>query len=141
MKRIIIDSCIWIGAFIKKDKYHRNGKEVLKWLEEQQNVKVLVPIGVIYEVTASIMENKYGGFRKAKMVFDLFLNHEKFDIYYNSEQMFQEIENIFKKYEIFSLVDSTIILLYINKNCHILFSTDNDFNHCNFVNKLEIPIF
>lgn len=26
MKKIIVDSCIWISAFIAKDKYHENGK-------------------------------------------------------------------------------------------------------------------
>lgn len=141
MDRVIADSSIWIGAFVKKDKWHKNGKKFLEWLEKQENVRVIVPVGVIYEVIAGILEKYDGGFEKANKALDLFVTHEKFEIYYNTEESFNEANNIFKKYKVFSLVDSTIVVLYVNKKCNILFSTDSDYNCCStFITRLEYPV-
>ena len=141
MRNIIVDSSIWIGAFVEKDKYHENGKAFLEWFKIQNNIKVIVPIGVVYEVIAGILEKTYGGFNKADKAFDFLMKHNKFEIYYNTESSLKEITRIFKKYKVFSLVDSTIVMLYINKKCEILFSTDNDYNSCSsFINRLEFPI-
>lgn len=140
MKTVIVDSNIWIGAFIKKDKWHENGKRFLQWLHKEKNIRVIVPIGVIYEVIGDILEKSYGGFEKANKALNLFMTHKKFEIYYNTEESFNEANNIFEKYEVFSLVDSTIVVLYITKKCNILFSTDSDYNCCPFIIRLEFPV-
>lgn len=140
MKTIIVDTNIWIGAFIKKDKWHENGKKFLQWLQKEKEVRVIVPIGVIYEVIAGILNKTQGGFQKADKALDLFMRHKKFEIYYNTEDSFEEVQNIFKQYKEFSLVDSTIVLLYENKKCNILFSTDEDYNCCVFINRFEYPV-
>ena len=140
MKTVITDSCIWIDAFITKDKWHENGKKFLQWLHKEKNIRVIVPIGVIYEVIASILNKSYGGFDKASKALNLFMKDKKFEIYYNTEESFQEAQNVFKQYRKFSLVDSTIVVLYENKKCNILFSTDDDYNRCTFINRLEFPV-
>lgn len=140
MKTIIVDTNIWIGAFIKKDKWHENGKKFLQWLQKEKEVRVIVPIGVIYEVIAGILNKTQGGFQKANKALDLFMRHKKFEIYYNTEDSFEEVQNIFKQYKGFSLVDSTIVLMYENKKCNILFSTDEDYNCCVFINRFEFPV-
>jgi len=68
------------------------------------------------------------------------MRYPNFEIYYNTEESFKEVQNVFKLYKKFSLVDSTIVILYENKGCNILFSTDSDYNHCPFINRLEFPI-
>ena len=98
MKIVIADSSIWIGAFISKDKWHVNGKKFLEWLNKEKNVRVIVPIGVIYEVIASILNNSYGGFDKANKALNLFMTYKNFEIYYNTEDSFQEAQNVFKQY-------------------------------------------
>ncbi len=141
MERIIVDSGIWQGAFIKKDKWHKNGKKLLEWLDKEKNVLVIVPIGVIYEVIAGILNYSYGGFKKANKALNMFLNHSRLEIYYNTEDLFPQVCKIFERYEILSLVDATIILLYINKSCNVLFSTDSHFDGIPSIKKLEYPIF
>lgn len=140
MKTVITDANIWIGAFISKDKWHKNGKKFLQWLQSEKEVRVIIPIGVIYEVIAHIINNRYGGFEKADKALDLFMKHKKFDIYYNTEESFQVVQKIFKRYEEFSLVDSTIILLYENSGCSLLYSTDGGYDRCTFINRLEFPV-
>jgi len=140
MKIVIADSGIFIGAFITKDKWHENGKRFLQWLNKQKNVRVILPIGVIYEVIAGILNKVNGGFEKAFKALELFMTYPDFEIYYNTEESFKEVRNIFKKYKKFSLVDSTIVILYENKGCNILISTDSDYNCCPFINRLEFPI-
>lgn len=140
-KRIITDSSIWIGAFVEKDKWHENGKIFLEWLKQHNDVLVQIPLGVIYEVIAGILEKSYGGFEKANKALDLFMTHKQVEIYYITEESLIEVNKIFKQYKVFSLVDSSIVLLYINKKCEILFSTDSDYNCCaSFINRLEFPI-
>ncbi len=140
MKIIIADSGIWIGAFIKGDKWHQNGKKFLEWLNKEERVRVIIPIGVIYEVIAAILNKTNGGFEKANKALELFMTSQNFEIYYNTEESFKEVKNIFRKYKVFSLVDSTIVILYANKGCNILFSTDSGYNTCPFINRLEFPI-
>ncbi|KKK40334.1 hypothetical protein LCGC14_0786520 [marine sediment metagenome] len=140
MKIVIADSNIWIGAFVSKDKWHKNGKRFLEWLYNQKNIRVIVPIGVVYEVIARILNNTDGGFEKANKAFELFMTYPDFEIYYNTEESFNEVKNVFQKYKKFSLVDSTIVILYENKGCNILFSTDSDYNACPFIYRLEFPI-
>lgn len=140
MNIVIADASIWIGAFVKKDKWHENGKKFLQWLQRQENIRVIIPIGVIYEVVAGILNKPYGGYQKANKAVELFERHKDFEIYYNTEESYQEVLRIFRTYEELSLVDSTIVLLYKNKRCSILFSTDKHFNSCTFINKLEFPI-
>jgi len=140
MKIVIADANIWIGAFIHKDRYHQNGKKFLLWLESKKDVRVIIPIGVVYEVIAYVLNSQYGGFEKAEKALDLFMTHEKFDVYYNTEESFQAAQDIFRRYNVFSLVDSTIIVLYENLGCSLLYSTDGDYNHCTFINRLEFPV-
>ncbi len=113
----------------------------MEWLEQQKDIRVVVPIGVIYEVIASILEKPQGSFEKANKALDIFMTHKKFEIYYNTEESFNEAKNIFKKYKVFSLVDLTIVVLYINKKCKSLFSTDRDYDRCSsFISRLEFPV-
>ncbi|MBD3196748.1 MAG: PIN domain-containing protein [Candidatus Lokiarchaeota archaeon] len=140
MKTVIADASIWIGALVKKDKWHENGKKFLKWVDNEANIRVIIPIGIIYEVIAGILNKSYGGFEKANKVLKLFMNHKKFEVYYNTENSFQEVIDIFRQYKIFSLVDATIVIFYENKKFDLLFTTDKDFDSCSFINKLEYPV-
>lgn len=140
MKKIIIDSSIWIGAFISKDKWHENGKKVLEWLQKEKSIRVIIPIGIIYEVIAGIINKPHGGFSKADQVLDLFMTDDRFEIFYNTEESFLEAQNIFKIYQGLSLVDATIVLLYENQNCTILYSTADEYKNINFITCLKFPV-
>ncbi len=91
MKSVIVDTSIWIGAFITKDRYHENGKKLLQWLHKEKNIRIIVPIGVIYEVIAGILNKPYGGFDAANKALELFMKHKKFEVYHNTEESFQEV--------------------------------------------------
>ncbi len=140
MRKIIVDSSIWIGAFVSKDRWHDNGKKVFEWLEREKDVEVIVPIGVIYEVISGILNKSYGGFKKADKALKLFMTHERFRIFYNTEESFTEVQEIFRRYERFSLVDATIVLLYENQKCSMLFTTAEEYNSCTFITHYKFPV-
>ncbi|MHA1291771.1 MAG: hypothetical protein ACTSQJ_03770 [Promethearchaeota archaeon] len=109
-------------------------------MNKEKDIRVILPIGIIYEVIAGILNKPYGGFEKANKALELFMRHRNIEIYYNTEDSFQEVQKIFKLYKNLSLVDSTIVFFYINKRCNILFSTDKHYNSCSFINRLLFPV-
>lgn len=137
MKKIIVDSCIWINAFIAKDKYHENGKKFLDWIKIQENIKILITDFIISETLAFIRKRTEP--IKANEVINFFLKYEKIEIYYNTEEIFKEAIEIFKKYTQLSLVDSSTIIVYLNQNCDYLLSFDDGFDSYREINRVSMP--
>ncbi|MFX1259845.1 MAG: type II toxin-antitoxin system VapC family toxin [Promethearchaeota archaeon] len=137
MKKIIVDSCYWITAFAARDKYHKIGKKFLRWLKKQEKIKILITDFIIIE-TLSFIRRKADPI-KANEVIDFFLKYEKIEIYYNDEEIFNEAIEIFKKYTKLSLVDCTIVIVYLNQKCDYLLSYDYGFDTYQEIIRFEQP--
>ena len=136
MKRSIVDSSIWISIFVDKNEI---GKEFSKWYEiqEGETSQIIITYGVMTEVIAMVLKKK--GFKKAKRVLDMFLDSEKVQIYNKSLEFYEDIINVFNRYEVLSLVDAEIVLIYHLLKCNQLVSTDSGFNHCEGIDVYRIP--
>jgi len=40
MRKVIIDSGIWIGAFVSKDRWHENGKRFYNGYKKKKRLKL-----------------------------------------------------------------------------------------------------
>ena len=112
MKKIIVDSCVWIAVYLKKDKYHQRGKYFFDWLEEQDKVKIVINDFIISE-TLTFLKRKGNKFPKSiSEIIKLFEKDERIDIFYTSKDLFNEAIGVFKKYEELSVIDSIIFSFY-----------------------------
>jgi len=68
------------------------------------------------------------------------MTDKRFEIFYNTEESFLEAHNIFRRYKGLSLIDSTIVLLYENQKCSILYSTANEYRGISFITCLKFPV-
>jgi len=84
MKIIIVDSGVWISAFLKKDKYHPQGKKFLIWLNSQNYIKIVSTDYIISEILAYL--RRKADPLLANDALEMMLNHEKIDVYYSNEK-------------------------------------------------------
>ncbi len=127
MKKIIVDSCVWIAVYLKKDKYHQKGKYFFDWLGEQDNVKIIINDFIISE-TLTFLKRKGRNFPKSiNEVIELFQNDRRIDIFYTSKDLFNEAIRVFKKYEDLSVVDSIIFSFYFVIEPNYLLTYDKRF--------------
>lgn len=127
MKKIIVDSCVWISVYLKKDKYHQKGKYFFDWLGDQKNIKIIINDFIISE-TLTFLRNKGGAFPKSiNEIIELFQNDKRIELFYTSKDLFDKSINIFKKYEELSVVDSIIFLFYFIVEPNYLLTYDKRF--------------
>lgn len=138
IKKIIVDSCVWISAFYKKDKYYEKGKLFLDWLKKQNDIQIIITDNIITE-TLTFIRRKAKNPSLVNKIIDIFLDDDRIEIYYTPEIVFLKALNIFQRYEKLSMVDSTIIVFYINLNPDYLLSYDETFNSYKELIRYEQP--
>lgn len=108
MKKIIVDSCVWIAVYLKKDKYHQRGKYFFDWLEEQDKVKIIINDFIISE-TLTFLKRKGKKFPKSiSEIIKLFQKDERIDIFYTSKDLFNEAIGVFKYILVYSFLFSIV---------------------------------
>lgn len=138
MKQIIVDSCVWIAAFYKRDKNHDRGKKFLDWFNKHESIKVIITDYIISE-TLTYLRKKTKNSKSVKEVIDLFLEDERFEIYFTLENFFYNAMEIFKKYEKLSFIDSASVVFYFNLKPDYLLSYDSGFNAFKNIVRFEHP--
>ncbi len=138
MKIIIVDSGIWISAFLKKDKHHDKGSKFLTWLNSQNTIRIVITDYIISEILAYL--RRKADPLLANNALDMILTHEKIDVYYSSEEIFDKSVEIFKKYKQFSLVDATIVFFYLKLECDYLISYESGFNSFREIKTVGTPL-
>jgi len=136
MKKTIVDSNIWISLHVENNEI---GRKFRNWFKSQdeKKIQIIVTYGIITEVIAMVLKKK--GFKKAKSILEEFINSEKIRIYNKSIELFDDIVQIFNTYEVLSLVDAELVLLYHNLRCNQLISTDKGFKYCHGIDIYSIP--
>ncbi len=139
MRKTLVDTGHWVGAFYEKDKWNKEGKLFRKWFEKQDGntSRIIITYGILTEVIARLI--KKIGFKKTNKVLDFILTSNKIDIYDESKILKTQIYEIFKQFEGFSLVDSEILVIYRNLSCDGIFTTAKEFRQCAGVNSYMYP--
>lgn len=127
MKKIIVDSCVWIAYYLKKDKFHKKAEYFLSWLEDQEDIKIIINEYILSETLTFLRRKVRSSLKNLKKVMDFFLNDERIDLFYTNPDLFNEALKIFEKYDKFSITDSIIFLLYFNLKPNYLLTYDDDF--------------
>ena len=127
MKKTLVDTGHWVGAFYDKDNWNKEGKRFLKWFGEQDGEKsrIIITYGILTEIIARLINKT--GFNRANKVLNFILESDKIDIYNESKKYQGEIFEMFETYEDFSLVDSEIIVIYLTLGCDQLVSIAKEF--------------
>ena len=139
MKKTLVDTGHWIGAFYDRDNWSKEGKRFLKWFEDQDGEKsrIIITYGILTEIIARLI-NKIG-FKRAKKVLNFILESDKIDIYNESKKYQDEIFEMFETYEDFTLVDSEIIVIYLTLGCDQLVSIAEEFKRVPRINYFRNP--
>jgi len=142
MKRILVDTGHWVGAFYKRDnfKWRKLGKIFMKWfdIQDKNNSQIIITYGILTEVIARLITKT--DFKLANKVLNFFLKSDKIIIYNDTHKYEDEIFKIFRKYEDLTLVDAEIVVRYFSLKCDYLISTADEFNKCSGLSCLKIPI-
>lgn len=140
MKRILVDTGHWVGAFYKRDNWRKSGLIFMKWFESQdkKNSQIIVTYGILTEVIARLISKT--NFKIANKVLNFFLESDKIIIYNDAYKYGDEIFEMFRKYKDFTLVDAEIVVRYFNLHCDYLISTANEFNRCPGLNCFKEPV-
>ena len=141
MKRILVDTGHWVGAFYEKDnfKWRKLGIKFMEWFEiqDKKNSQIIITYGILTEVIARLISKT--DFKVANKVLNFFLESDKIIIYNDTHKYEDEIFEIFRKYEDFTLVDAEIVLRYFDLHCDYLISTADEFNRCSGLNCYKTP--
>ncbi|KKL66523.1 hypothetical protein LCGC14_2144160 [marine sediment metagenome] len=137
-KKILVDSCVWIAAYYKQDKYHEKGKLFIEWLKSQRNVEIIIIDNIIIE-TLTFLRKKAKDPATVNEVANIFMEDDRIEVYITSEEAFYKGLEIFRKYKALSVVDSIIVVFYLNLNPDYLLSYDVRFNSYNEIIRFEEP--
>jgi len=129
MKRILVDTGHWVGAFYKRDnfKWRELGINFMEWFENQdkKNLQIVITYGILTEVITRLITKT--SFKIANRVLNFFLESDKIIIYNDAYKYEEEIFDIFRRFKEFTLVDAEIVVRYFNLNCDYLISTADEF--------------
>ncbi len=139
MKKTLVDTGHWVGAFYDRDNWSKEGKRFLRWFEDQDGEKsrIVITYGILTEIIARLI-NKIG-FKGAKKALNFILESDKIDIYNESKKYQEEIFEMFETYKDFSLVDSEIIVIYLSLGCDQLVSIAKEFKRVPRINYFRNP--
>lgn len=128
MKGIIVDSNVWNSAFYERDDHRKKGKIFLNWMNKQKDIKVIINDYIISETLTFVRKKTKKNPSIAIKIINLFFQDPRIEIFYTSKENFNLAIDIYKKYGELSLVDSIIVLDYINIEPLCLISYDEGFD-------------
>lgn len=139
MRKFLVDSVVWIAAFLKNDDHHQKGKLFLEWFEKQDKNEIFINDYIISEIAAHMRKKAKNQPLLINKIIDMFYEDPRIEIYYTSEENFNLAIDIFKNYEKLSLVDSIIVYHYLNNKIDYLISFDSGFDSHREINRITDP--
>ena len=139
MRKFLVDSVVWIAAFLKNDDHHQKGKLFLEWFEKQDKNEIFINDYIISEIAAHMRKKAKNQPLLINKIIDMFYEDSRIEIYYTSEENFNLAIEIFKNYEKLSLVDSIIVYHYLNDKIDYLISFDSGFDSHREINRITDP--
>jgi len=120
--RAAIDTTVWVGAFIKRDQWHDKAKPIIESFARGNIDKVYATDYIILETINFLLRKT--NLQTTIKVLDMFRNHDRIEIIFIDNNLFEKSCDLVKKYEI-SLGDASMIAMMKDLNIDIIYSFDS----------------
>jgi predicted nucleic acid-binding protein len=132
---MFIDSGIWIGAKLKRDRWHDQSVSIInKFLNKE--IKIVYVTDYIVLESVNFLLRK-AGFETALETLNLFLVHERVKIINVDEQLFKRASEILMSFPGLSLTDASIAITMEKLGIRKLYSFDGGFDRIEWIERLE----
>ena len=132
---MFIDSGIWIGAKLKRDRWHDQSVSIInKFLNKE--IKIVYVTDYIVLESVNFLLRK-AGFETALETLNLFLVHERLKIINVDEQLFKRASEILMSFPGLSLTDASIAITMEKLGMRKLYSFDGGFDRIEWIERLE----
>ena len=132
---MFIDSGIWIGAKLKRDRWHDQSVSIInKFLNKE--IKIVYVTDYIVLESVNFLLRK-AGFESALETLNLFLVHERLKIINVDEQLFKRASEILMSFPGLSLTDASIAITMEKLGMRKLYSFDGGFDRIEWIERLE----
>ncbi len=132
IKKIIVDSVVWIAAINKRENHFKKAKKILEWINNQEKYEIIVTNLIM----AEILNNFARKIKRRKFllrIIDIFEKHNKISLYYDDEKISKVAIEVVKKISGLSYVDATLAVVMESLECDWLISFDDDFQKIDMV--------
>ncbi len=131
---MFIDSGIWIGAKLKRDRWHDQSVSVInKFLNKE--IKIVYVTDYIVLESVNFLLRK-AGFETALGTLNLFMVHERIKIVNVDGGLFERSCEIFAKYPGLSITDASIVAAMEKIGVKKLYSFDGGFDRIGWIERL-----
>jgi len=131
---MFIDSVVWIGAKLKRDKWHDKSIVILtKFLNKEITIAHVTDYVVLETVNYLLRK---AGFEVALETLNLFRIHERIKVINVDERLYTRTCEIFMHYPGLSLTDASIVAAMEKVGVKALYSFDGGFDELDWVERL-----
>ena len=131
----LVDSGVWIGAFIPKDRHHQEAVAVLKKISKGELGKVLIT-DLIFGEVVTYVRRKVGG-RQSIEAARALLNSEHVEIIHIDEHTFNAAYHMFERYPGLSFTDAASVAVMRDRGVQQMLSFDKGFDGIRDIVRLE----
>lgn len=131
----IVDSCVFIGNFDKKDQYLKYASNIFKAFENRQIKRIYLTDYVALETLNFIL--KKVSQEDAESTMDYIFETENVNVLFIDGAAQDRIREIFKKHKGLSWTDCSLIYLSEKTGIRTLFSFDSMFDRVKGLERLE----
>ena len=125
---------MWIAAFLKNDRNHEAGKQIIKAITEGRIGVVSISDYIFNEIVTYI--RKKCGYEASYQVARAILDSPHVSISIVDENTFNAAFHVFQMFERLSFTDATSVVLMKNHKLRNLFSFDSDFDTITEITRL-----
>jgi len=123
--RTAIDSCIWIAYKSKRDVDHERAIHIVERFLKDKSLRLCMTDYVVVEVTNFLLRKAYP--RVAFETLDLFRAHERIEIMFIDDAIFDKSCELAKKFEV-SITDASLVAIMEEFEINALYSFDSEFD-------------
>jgi predicted nucleic acid-binding protein len=131
---MFIDSVVWIGAKLKRDKWHAKSSFILtKFLNKEITIAHVTDYVVLETVNYLLRK---AGFEVALETLNLFRIHERIKVINVDDQLYERTCEIFMHHPGLSITDASIVAAMEKVGVKELYSFDGGFDELEWVERL-----
>jgi len=123
---MFIDSVVWIGAKLKNDQWHEKSDTIIRQFVANSKQIAYINDYIIFETVNFLLRK--GSFDTALATLKMFREHDRIKIIYMTDDLREEMYNVFNKYHGLSLTDASIVASMQKLKISKLYSFDRGFD-------------
>jgi hypothetical protein len=131
----LVDSGVWIGAFIPKDRHHQEAVAMLKEILKGKLGKVLIT-NLIFSEVVTYIRRKVGE-RQSIEAARALLNSDHVEIIHIDEHTFNAAYHMFERYHGLSFTDAASVAVMRDRGVQQMLSFDKGFDGIRDIVRLE----